>query len=296
MNKKQKWYTNLYIKRRVLKLDIDMVQIISQGIISHTPKRLVLTRLKRMIIDLSRALELDDLETNRLWLKANELYNQITRKTYAQLRVLKRKELDTEGNIYGAVYASIRAMILQNDLIKDANQLMYQYEYRHKHDYFYGQGGLLANATSPFFLASSHPKPAKDHADWEGKMYYDEDWETKNEYDSAQKKAIRAYIRNRKLRSVQWVLGEPVYLCTRRNCKHYLRNIPLDECLSSSPRALLQKKNMYMPEDKPVSQDTLNYREYYNRLKIEEALHQVIPNQQLKLDIRKDKKILDKYK
>jgi hypothetical protein len=40
----------------------------------------------------------------------------------------------------------------------------------------------------------------------------------------------------------------------------------------------------------------LYYREYYNRLKIEEALQVLVPNEKLAQDITKDKKLLDKWK
>ena len=147
---------------------------------------------------------------------------------------------------------------------------------------------------SPFFLCSSHPKPAKDHANWEGKMYYDEDYE---QYVSPEQlDSIRAYIRNHKLQTVQWVTGAPVFLTTRKNCKHYFKNIPLDQVLHSSARSLLRKHGMMMKEEVPVDRKVLYYREYYNRLKVEEALHKLVPNEKLAQDIAKDKKLLDKWR
>lgn len=306
--KKHKYYSNLYVKRRLMKLEIDIFGIISNGLVHHTPKLQTMTQIKKEIRLLSVQIGLDAAEANGLWYDAVSQYNQISKQTFGQLRKISLKQGKKEDYEQALVqrrdvlYDSIRAKIQNNDLIKMANQVMYSYEHRARHDELFGPEGLLDTAResevehpSPFFLCSSHPKPAKDHADWEGKMYYDEDWETyASESDHA---SIRAYIRNHKLRTIQWVSGGPVWLCTRRNCKHYFKNIPLDEVLHRSARTILRKHGMWMEDqDAPVSRATLYYREYYNRLKTEEALYELVPSQKLKQDITKDKKLLDKWK
>lgn len=309
-----KRYTNLYVKRRLLKLEIDIFGIIANGLLHHTPKTKLLQQMKKEIRILSVQVGLSDSEINQVWADSYAQYLQVSKKTFTQLRKIElkfgRKE-DYEQSLIQrreVIYDSIRARIRDNSLIKRANELMYSYEYRKKHDQIYGPDGLIAEARaasgsgsraySPFFLCSSHPKPAKDHADWEGKMYYDEDWESQipDEDSDHIRASIAAYIRNHKLRTVQWVVGAPVYLVTRRNCKHYLKNIPLDEVLHSSVKKLLKTHKLYMPEEVSVSKDVLAYREYYNRLKVEEALHVLVPNEKLAKDIIKDKKLLDKYK
>lgn len=296
MYERKKLYTNLYIKRRILQLKNSIVQVISNGIITRTPKRMVMIQIKNQIDSLSVQLGLSNLEKNRLFISAENEYNRITRKAYARIRVLNKHNNLTKQTVDQTVYTCIRTEVRSNDLIKETNSVMYDYEFRTKHDSIYGREGLLATATSPFFLCSSHPNSAKGHADYEGKMYYDKDWEEKGNYTEKEKSSIRAMIRNRKLMTVQWVLGEPVYLCTRRNCKHYLINIPLSEALHASPRSLLKKHGLYMKESEPVSNEILMYREYYNRLKVEEALLTVIPNKILEVDISNDKKLLNKWR
>ena len=303
-------YHNLYVKRRLLKLEIDVFGIIGNGLLHHTPRAKILKQIQKEVQFLSVQIGLSDLEKNRIWQQSLSHYLNVNKKTTVSLLRIERKfgkKEDYEESLQQrrqVIYASIRAKIQNNDLIKEANELMYMYEHRAKHDSIYGVGGLLdtarstsgsdTRAYSPFFLCSSHPKPAKDHAQWEGKMYYDEDWE---QYAADQDKdRIRAYIRNKKLRTVQWVLGAPVYLVTRRNCKHYLTNIPLEEVLHGSAKSLLRKHKLYMPDETPVSKEIRNYREYYNRLKVEEALHKLIPNDQLAKDINKDKKLLEKWR
>lgn len=292
-----KRYTNLYVKRRLLKLEIDVFGIISNGLVQNLGKTKILDQVRERIRSLSVQVGLDEAEQNLIWNTAYATYVRSSRQTSVQLRKLARAGADGKSNDEArasAVYSSIRAIVQKNDLIKASNQVMYMYEFRMKHEEVYQD--LLGNNTSPFFLCSSHPKPAKDHAGWEGKIYYDEDWEKKNSWTEAEKDAIRAYIRNHKIRTVQWVCGEPVYLVTRRNCKHYLKELPIEEVLHASARSLLRKHGMYMKDEVPASREVLTYREYYNRLKIEESLHQVFPNSILSQDIAKDRKLLAKWR
>lgn len=293
-------YSNLYVKRRLVKLEIDVFAIISNGLIHHTPKQKTLIKIQKELDLLSVQLGLSDAERNNLWIKFYNQYLHISQKTIVSLKKIERKfgkKEDYEQSLVqrrGVIYSCIRAKILNNDLIKDANQVMYSYEQRLKHDQMREMLDVAEEDKSPFFLCSAHPKPAKDHADWEGKLYYDEDWESYVPDD--QKDSIRAIIRNRKLVTVQEVTGPDIYLCVRKNCRHYFKNIPTNEVLHASARSLLKKHGMIMPDELPASRNLLYYREYHNRLKVEEALHKLVPNEQLAKDITKDKKLLDKWK
>jgi len=303
MAKNSKHYTNLYVKRRLVKLEIDVFGIISNGLLHHTPKHKVINMIQKEVRLLSVQLGLDDQERNSLWNNSYSKYLTVSRRTTSSLRKIElkfgRKENYEESLVQrrAVIYSSIRANIMSNALIKEANQIMYSYEQRLKHEDLFGPDGLLANADdskSPFFLCSSHPNPAKDHAAYQGKLYYDEDWE--KYVPAAEADHIRAIIRNRRLDTIQWVVGEPVYLTTRRNCKHYFINIPIEEVLHASARSLLKKHGMRSSEPESVSREVLYYREYYNRVKVEEALHKLVPNEKLAQDIARDKKLLDKWK
>lgn len=293
-------YSNLYVKRRLVKLEIDVFAIISNGLLHHTPKAKILVQMRKELDFLSVQISLSDAERNNLWVRFYNQYLDTSKKTVVGLKRIERKfgkKEDYEQSLVqrrGVIYSSIRAKIQNNDLIKQANQVMYSYEQRLKHDQMNELLDKAEEGKSPFFLCSSHPKPAKDHADWEGKLYYDEDYE--QYVPEEQLISIRAIIRNRKLVTVQWVTGAPVYLTTRRNCKHYFINVPTDEVLHSSARSLLKKHGLYMEDEKSVPREVLYYREYYNRLKVEEALHKLVPNEQLAKDITKDKKLLDKWR
>ena len=95
-----------------------------------------------------------------------------------------------------------------------------------------------------FFLCTVHDHPAPDHKDWQGLVYVDRFWRTK--VSGEQYYAVYSYIKNRGIRTVQWVMHEPVYMTTRPNCKHYF--IPLDtqDVLRSSPKALAERHRYKM--------------------------------------------------
>lgn len=302
-SKKIKRYTNIYVKRRLVKLEIDVFGIIANGLLHHTPKNKILTQLKKEVQILSVQLGLSDAEKNQLWASAYSKYLLVSRKTVSSLRKIELKfgkKEDYEQSLVqrrAVIYSSIRANIQNNDLVKEANRITFEYEKRLKHDEIYGPQGLLAEgeeSKSPFFLCSAHPNPAKDHAAYQGKLYYDEDWESY--VPEADHHVVRAIIRNRKLLTIQYIVGEPVYLTTRRNCKHYFINVPLQEVAHASARSLIKKHGMIMEDEGSVPRKVLYYREYYNRLKIEESLHKLVPNEKLAKDIAKDKKLLDKWK
>ena len=75
-----------------------------------------------------------------------------------------------------------------------------------------------------FFICSVHEKPAEDHKDYQGKIYVDRFWRMK--VGGGEFYSVLSYIKNHDTITVQEIMGDPVYLVTRPNCKHFF--IPLD--------------------------------------------------------------------
>ena len=292
-NKKTtKIYTNLYVKRRLIQLEVDVFGMISKGVLAHKGRYAILSEVKRRIWIIAVQLGLDQREMDLIWAQIVATYNTVAQKTAVPLKKLKQNpdpEVKKE-----AIYTAIRPMIIQNQFLSDADKVTRLYEQRKKGDQI--REMLSSAVDSPFFLCSAHPKPAKDHAEYQGRMYYDENWEETGNYSDQDKIAIRAYIRNHKLQTVQWVTGPPVYLVFRPNCKHYLTNIPLDEVLAASARSLLKKHGMIESDQLPASEQRLNYRMYYNRMKVEEELNKYVSCPKLKQDMIRDRKLIDKWK
>ena len=94
-----------------------------------------------------------------------------------------------------------------------------------------------------FYLCSSHKDCAKDHLKAQGKVYYDSDWE--KFCDNQEKEIIQKYINSHNVESFQYITGRPVWLITRPNCRHYFKEIGIEELLNESVGDLLKKNNMY---------------------------------------------------
>lgn len=73
-----------------------------------------------------------------------------------------------------------------------------------------------------FYACSSHSKPAKDHADYQGKIYVDRYW---RKYCTGMMPewliaAVEDFIQKNEIISIQKIMGPPVWLCTRPFCRH----------------------------------------------------------------------------
>ena len=126
------------------------------------------------------------------------------------------------------------------------------------------------NSDVIFFKCSEHYNPAKDHKDFQGKIYVNRFWRTrisKELYPS-----VLSYIRQNKVVSVQKIMGEPVYLTTRPYCKHYF--IPLET--SAVLDGTYAKKKVH----------NKNYNYYDVRNKIYQAMNKVHPCDQFEKKIK----------
>lgn len=80
-----------------------------------------------------------------------------------------------------------------------------------------------------FYICSYFGDCAKDHADYQGLYYYDEDWESFG-YDEKTTQQIRDFIDSNNLISYQQVIAE-TGLTIRPNCRHTFRPVVLDDIL-----------------------------------------------------------------
>jgi len=102
-----------------------------------------------------------------------------------------------------------------------------------------------------FFICSVHEKPAEDHKDYQGLIYVDRFWRTK--VSGRDFYPVLSYIKNHGVATVQEIMGAPVFLTTRPNCKHYF--IPLDtvSVLGSSARKI--KEQIGVRKDLPWTEE-----------------------------------------
>lgn len=83
-----------------------------------------------------------------------------------------------------------------------------------------------------FYLVSSHQKPQPAHKDLQGKLLVDYYWKSTLSEAGKSVDTVGRFIKNRKIRTVQWAMGEPHYLITRVNCRHYLIPVKTSYVLS----------------------------------------------------------------
>lgn len=94
------------------------------------------------------------------------------------------------------------------------------------------------NGYEPIFYACSyHSNPARDHADYQGKIYIDRFWRTKVNGNDYYK--VLSYVRNHNVKTIQSIVRAPVWLTTRPYCKHYFVPIQTADVLSSSTKKIL---------------------------------------------------------
>lgn len=90
-----------------------------------------------------------------------------------------------------------------------------------------------------FYITSFYGDCAKDHADYQGKIYYDANWKENAPKDRIDE--IQNYIDSKNLKSVQEVMDAPVYLTTRPNCRHYFTAIDIDTVLGAKTNSDISK-------------------------------------------------------
>lgn len=90
-----------------------------------------------------------------------------------------------------------------------------------------------------FYITSFYGDCAPDHADYQGKIYVDEKWESLAPQDRLEE--IRNYINANKILTVQEVTQNPPFLTTRPNCRHYFQYIDIDSVLGAKTKEDVNK-------------------------------------------------------
>ena len=138
-----------------------------------------------------------------------------------------------------------------------------------------------------FYLVSKHSDSAKDHIDYQGKIYIDEEWE---KIDNSAKD----YIEKNNFNTIQWVTSKPVYMITRPNCRHYFKAIEKDKVIKNSIDELIKENNLYSEKGHQILQTTIKEK-YQERLKYHLELYKINKTDLLKKAIAKDRFLINKW-
>lgn len=146
---------------------------------------------------------------------------------------------------------------------------------------------LQDSDTDIFYVASSHGDSAKDHAQWQGKIYVDANWRSKVKDEN-----VRKFIENGHFDTMQWVTGSPVYFLTRPNCRHYFVRYTAEAIMSG---------NYTIPFQQVGSRGNQTRRGravkfYENRKKMLNVLYEKYKTDDLRNQITKTNIIIENYK
>lgn len=139
---------------------------------------------------------------------------------------------------------------------------------------------MLEDKKKPFYMASWHKDSAKDHKDWQGKLYYDAN-ATGDDL---------AYAKAHNLRTLQWVTGRPVWFVTRPYCRHYFVQYSLKEVKKGVKPKTRKVGDRALQTPAHV---TLNF--YLDRLDQLKRLYRVFPIPKLKRQIDKTLLLIKKW-
>ena len=173
-----------------------------------------------------------------------------------------------------------------------------------------GETHDFENEPIVFYLTSEHLDSALDHKDYQGKIYIDEKRE-RLITDEFLKEMIKDYIKKNDIKTFQWVIGRPVWFITRPNCRHWFRQITIEQAFSEQIEKLLRDYDMFSPighrrwvQTLPHSTKKSRYKienvkniieQYKERLKTHEAMYREAPCEELKGAIVKDKLLISKW-
>lgn len=131
------------------------------------------------------------------------------------------------------------------------------------------QNKLNATAHNVFFLVNSFGDCANDHKELQGKVYYDERWESWD-FTEEEKIRIRNIIQSKRMQSMQFVQGDTGmvvpgtkikigWLATRPNCRHRFVPITIEQAGGNTDKVL---------EDMNLKRGTYRDGKYQNTQKL----------------------------
>lgn len=130
-----------------------------------------------------------------------------------------------------------------------------------------------------FYIAAYFGDCAKDHVEYQGKIYVDKNWESNAPKDRLEE--IRSYINSHDVKTVQEVMEAPAYFTTRPNCRHYFQYIDIDSVLGAKNNDDVNKLR---------DERNLNFNGKYKPEKYEALQKQRLNERK----IRAEKKAIDK--
>lgn len=248
------------LKSLLYNYEVRIVSTVVQGVTSRASKRQILGKAWKETV----RIRLEPIEQNRMWQFATSFYRHCIAAAGRESKVQKRAE-----KVYFALKNDLELLEHQKNEIANA------IEFRIKND----ELRQMLSSESNFFYCTAHENPADGHAAYQDKIYY-----RRNGHLSD---VERKFVNSQRLLAVEDVVMGPVWLCTRRNCRHQLIPISFESAQTGDFRVETKGNEISYEEEQ--------YRNYKDRLKMYIGLKNAFKNtegvedipQQMKLDIRR---------
>lgn len=161
-----------------------------------------------------------------------------------------------------------------------------------------------------FYLCSEHLDSAKDHKEHQGKFYIDKYW--RQIVDREDIDRIAGIVAQRKMKTFQSIIAKPVWMITRPNCRHFFETFNVDQVDGKSADEVLTDNKMKLVEGNRKDMQTYKHPtnkewqtranaedmviKYQDRLRTHQEMYNIAKNDFLRLAIKKDKLLIQKWK
>lgn len=149
-----------------------------------------------------------------------------------------------------------------------------------------------------FYITNHFKDCADDHADYQGKIYYDERYKSFG-YDNAE---IEAIIRSKRMLGVQTVRDGKPWLTTRPNCRHTFTPISIDQARGGAKKLVddlkistgsYRDKNYQDTQKQRYNERQIRF--YKARMEQNEALSSVLGDNTMADTVQRDKVLVSKW-
>lgn len=260
------------------KLKYNLLLISYSGIVERKEYKEIQKKLFKETINFEQSKRL---KVKRLYRTCWKIVKQIKRKTDFILLPINR-------------HNEVSRLLIENKnlnlLDKEINEIVRTKETEEKEEII----KETLSEDKPFILVSWHKDSANDHIEWQGKIYVNE--------DLLNEPKVKEIAEQRKMQTFQWLIGEPVYMITRPNCRHYFQPLSVKEVEDNSAQSLLKKYGMVHKVGQRGLFQTLAdknrkalVQKYKERLALLEGLKKIQPTLKLEQAIKKTKLLIKKW-
>lgn len=152
-----------------------------------------------------------------------------------------------------------------------------------------------------FYIVNHFADCADDHADYQGKIYYDERWRTFG-YDEKDTSRIETIIRAKRMLGVQTVRDGTPYLTTRPNCRHTFTPISIEQA-GGKPADIVREMKLSSGSYREGNYEATvkqRYNErqirfYKNRMEQNEKINGILGGDALANQLQGDKMLVRKW-